>query len=83
MGKRGINLNMMLIMAFGLALGKAMSNSGAAEYIAVNILNVAEPFGAVALLGMIFLVTNLLASYMTNLAAVAIIFPISVELRKA
>lgn len=81
--KRGINLNMMLIMAFGLALGKAMSNSGAAEYIAVNILNVAEPFGAVALLGMIFLVTNLLASYMTNLAAVAIIFPISVGIAQS
>lgn len=76
--KRGINLNMMLIMAFGLALGRAMSNSGAAEFIATNILNIAEPFGPVAILGMIFLVTNLLASYMTNLAAVAIIFPISV-----
>jgi di/tricarboxylate transporter len=76
--KRGINLNMMLIMAFGLALGKAMSNSGAAEFIATKILSVAEPFGTVALLGMIFLVTNILASYMTNLAAVAIIFPISV-----
>lgn len=81
--KRGLNLNLMLIMAFGLALGKAMSNSGAAEYIAVNILKVAEPFGAVALLGMIFLVTNLLASYMTNLAAVAIIFPISVGIAQS
>ena len=81
--KRGINLNMMLIMAFGLALGKAMSNSGAAEFIATNILQVAEPFGAVAILGMIFLVTNLLASYMTNLAAVAIIFPISVGIAQS
>jgi len=81
--KRGINLNMMLIMSFGLALGKAMSNSGAAEFIATNILKVAEPFGPVAFLGMIFLVTNLLASYMTNLAAVAIIFPISVGIAQS
>lgn len=81
--KRGINLNMMLIMAFGLALGKAMSNSGAAEFIANNILKVAEPFGPVAILGMVFLVTNLLASYMTNLAAVAIIFPISVGIAQS
>jgi di/tricarboxylate transporter len=81
--KRGINLNMMVIMAFGLALGKAMSNSGAAEFIATNILEVAEPFGPVAILGMIFLVTNLLASYMTNLAAVAIIFPISVGIAQS
>jgi di/tricarboxylate transporter len=81
--KRGLNLNLMLVMAFGLALGKAMSNSGAAEYIAMNILKVVEPFGAVALLGMIFLVTNLLASYMTNLAAVAIIFPISVGIAQS
>jgi di/tricarboxylate transporter len=70
-------------MAFGLALGKAMSNSGAAEFIAVNILKVAEPFGPVAILAMIFLVTNLLASYMTNLAAVAIIFPISVGIAQS
>ena len=81
--KRGINLNMMLIMAFGLALGKAMNNSGAAEFIASNVLKVAEPFGAVAILGMIFLITNLLASYMTNLAAVAIIFPISVGIAQS
>lgn len=81
--KRGINLNMMLIMAFGLALGKAMSNSGAAEFIATHILQVAEPFGPIAILGMIFLVTNLLASYMTNLAAVAIIFPISVGISQS
>jgi len=81
--KRGINLNMMLIMAFGLALGKAMSNSGAAEFIASNILKIAEPFGPVAILGMIFLVTNLLASYMTNLAAVAIVFPISVGIAQS
>ena len=65
-------------MAFGLALGKAMSKSGAAEFLANNILNITEPFGPVALLGMVFLVTNMMASYMTNLAAVAIIFPISV-----
>ncbi|MFT4544920.1 MAG: di/tricarboxylate transporter [Bacteroidia bacterium] len=81
--KRGVNLNMMLIMAFGLALGKAMSNSGAAEFIATNILKIAEPFGPVAILGMIFLVTNLLASYMTNLAAVAIIFPIAVGIAQS
>ncbi len=81
--KRGVNINMMVIMAFGLALGKAMTNSGAAEFIATNVLRVAEPFGPVALLGMIFLVTNILASYMTNLAAVAIIFPISVGIAQS
>ena len=81
--KRGVNINMMVIMAFGLALGKAMTNSGAAEFIANNILKVAEPFGPVVLLGVVFLVTNVLASYMTNLAAVAIIFPISVGLAQS
>lgn len=81
--KRGINLNMMLIMTFGLALGKAMINSGAAEFMATNILSFAEPYGPVAILGMIFLVTNILASYMTNLAAVAIIFPISVGIAQS
>ena len=37
----------------------------------------------VVLLGVVFLVTNILASYMTNLAAVAIIFPISVGLAQS
>lgn len=81
--KRGINLNLMLIMAFGLALGKAMTNSGAAELLAFQVLKLAQPFGPVAILGMIFIVTNLLASYMTNLAAVAIIFPISVGIAQS
>ncbi len=75
--RNGIDFHLILIIALGLALGKAMVNSGAAEIVADTVIRFAKPFGAVGLLAGIFLVTNLLASFMTSKAAVAIILPVA------
>ena len=72
--------NLIALLAFGLAFGKAMINSGAADYIASGILAVAMPFGFVGVIAAIFLLSNVLSSYITNKAAVAIIFPISIAM---
>jgi di/tricarboxylate transporter len=61
-----------------LAIGTAMIKTGMADYIANFIILVFKPFGSIGLLFGIFAITNLLASYITNKAAAAIIFPISV-----
>jgi di/tricarboxylate transporter len=55
-----------------------MIKTGMADMIADFIISVFKPFGPFGLLLGIFLITNLLASYITNKAAAAIIFPISV-----
>jgi di/tricarboxylate transporter len=75
---KSIDYNLALIIVLSLALGTAMIKTGMAGLIAEFIVGVFRPFGPFGLLTGIFLITNLLASYITNKAAAAIIFPISV-----
>ncbi len=75
---KSIDFNLALIIVMALSLGTAMIKTGMADMIADFIISVFKPFGPFGLLVGIFLITNLLASYITNKAAAAIIFPISV-----
>ncbi|MBP9151542.1 MAG: SLC13 family permease [Flavobacteriales bacterium] len=81
--RKGLDLNLLVIMAFGLAMGKALTNSGAADFIADQVLHYGKSLGPVAMIAGIFTVTNLLGAYMTNKAAVALIFPISISLAQS
>lgn len=75
--RKGFDFNLVILMALGLALGKGMINSGAAEAIAAGFLKFSGMLHVGILLFILFIVTNLLSSYITNKAAAAIIFPIS------
>ena len=76
---KSIDYNLAIIIVLSLALGTAMIKTGMADIIANFIISVFKPFGPMGLLFGIFAITNLLASYITNKAAAAIIFPISVS----
>ncbi len=75
--KNSLDLNLLGIAALSLALGKAIMNSGLADLIAGNLTFVLQPFGIIGLLAGLFIITNLIASYMTNITAISIIFPIA------
>jgi di/tricarboxylate transporter len=77
---KAIDYNLALIIVMALALGTAMIKSNAAELIADFIINIFLPLGKVGLLFGIYLITAFLAAYITNIAAVAIIFPISLTM---
>ena len=77
---KSIDYNLIIVIALSLALGTAMINSGVAEVIAHQIIGVLKPFGIIGLFLGIFLITNILASLITNKASVAIIFPIALSL---
>ena len=81
--RKGLDVNLLAIMAFGLAMGRALINSGAANMIAEQVLLIGKGLGPVAVIAGIFTVTNILGAYMTNKAAVALIFPISVSLAQS
>lgn len=81
--RRGLDFDLILLIAFGLAFGKAMINSGASIYLAELILEWHSLMSPPILLMCIFLATNLLAAYITNKAAVAILFPISLAVALA
>nr|WP_321451017.1 SLC13 family permease [uncultured Carboxylicivirga sp.] len=79
---KSIDYNLGVIIALSLALGTAMMKTGVADMIANFVISVFLPFGRMSLLVGIYLITSILAAYITNKAAVAIIFPISVTAAK-
>lgn len=78
--RKAIDFNLIAIAGLALGLGKAMINTGTAEMIAGHVVSVMAPLGVIGILMGLYLITNLLASYMTNIAAVSIIFPISLSI---
>lgn len=77
--KRSINIGLTTIMGGALSIGVAMDKSGAAELIAANGLAILEPLGPIGILAGVYLITNILAAYMTNIAAVSIILPVAIS----
>ena len=77
---KSLDLNLAIIIAMSLALGIAMVKTGVAHAVSDYFIRAMEPMGVIGLLAGIFIITNLLASYITNKAAVALIFPISITI---
>lgn len=77
---QGVDFELIIIIALSLALGIAMMKSGVAEMFANGILYVFKPMGNIGVLAGIYFITTILAAYITNKAAVAVVFPISLTL---
>ncbi|MCT4636323.1 MAG: SLC13 family permease [Bacteroidales bacterium] len=77
-----IDYDLALIIVMALALGTAMMKSGAARLLSDFIITVFLPLGKIGLLSGIYFITAILAAYITNKAAVAIIFPIAVTMAR-
>lgn len=75
--RKSFNYNFLLIGGGALVFGKAMVITGLAQSIASKSLFIFSDLGMIATLIGVFIVTNLLASIMTNIGAVAIVFPIA------
>lgn len=74
---KSIDYPLILVIVLSLALGTAMIKTGVAGIIADFIISIFKPFGKIGLLTGIYAITAILGAYITNKAAVAIIFPIS------
>jgi len=77
---KSIDFDLAIIIAMSLALGQAMMKSGVADFAAGTIVRFFMPLGTVGLLIGIYIITSLLAAYITNKAAVALVFPIALTL---
>ncbi len=69
-----------IIIALSLALGVAMIKTGVADTLANGLMYLFKPMGKYGALAGIYFITATLAGFITNKAAVAIIFPISLTL---
>jgi di/tricarboxylate transporter len=74
-----IDYNLAMVIVLSLALGTAMIKSGAADMVANGVISAFLPFGKVGVLFGIYLITAILAAYITTKAAVAIVFPIALS----
>ncbi len=67
-----IEIPILLLIASALGVSKALDTSGAAEWLVGQLLAWAEPFGKVAVLAVIVMMTGLLTELLSNNACAAI-----------
>ena len=75
-----ISWDILITIASAFAISKAMQNSGMADAVANFAIGLSEAHGPLVLLGVVFIITNLFTELMTNNAAAALAFPISLSI---
>lgn len=78
--KNLIDTNLLVLAAFALAIGTAISKTGVANLLADNLMYLLAPFGIIGILAGIYLITNILTEFMTNIAAAALSLPIAIAI---
>ncbi len=75
---KNISWDLLISVASALALARGIQNSGIAQSMAQDAVNVVKSIGPVGVLAIIYLLTAVLTEIITNNAAVALVFPIAV-----
>lgn len=75
---KSIDVNLLLIIGFSAGIGEAIINSGVAEAFAKFMKDILSPFGILGGLAAIFIITNILTEFITNVAAASIVLPIAI-----
>lgn len=78
--RKAVDLDLLLILVCSLSLGVALNNSGAATILVTGLLYLTQGLDPVWALLLLFVMTLVLTSLITNAAAVSIMFPIAMEL---
>ncbi|MGM0589722.1 MAG: SLC13 family permease [Bacteroidota bacterium] len=77
--RRQVDMSVLLVIAASLGLGKGLEVTGAAEYLAANLLELSSTNITLALAST-YLVTWVLTELITNNAAAVLVFPIIMSL---
>lgn len=75
--KRELDLNMIIILVFSLAIGQAIIKTNAGNMVAMSLIDLLAPYGNISILVGLLIITNLLASFIGNVGAVSISFPLA------
>ncbi|MEM7767104.1 MAG: SLC13 family permease [Pseudomonadota bacterium] len=76
---RALDLRIFLVIGAALAMGAALEQTGAANLIATAIVNLAQPFGPLAVLSAIFLTVAILTNLLSNAATAVLFSPIALS----
>ena len=75
--KRELDVNLGVILVLALAIGKAITASGASDIISNEMISLSSNLPPIVILIVMMLFTALLTTFITNVAAVSIAFPIA------
>ncbi|MCK5786781.1 MAG: SLC13 family permease [Candidatus Sabulitectum sp.] len=73
--KSMINMNLLVVAAFAIAVGRAVQVTGLGDLLANSVVAWFEPLGVIGVLAAVYLTTNILAELITTTAAATIVFP--------
>lgn len=75
-----ISWDILITIASAFAISRAMLNSGMADCVAQWAVGLSSQYSPIVLLAVIFIITNLFTELMTNNAAAALAFPLSLSI---
>jgi di/tricarboxylate transporter len=75
---KSVDYNLAIIIALSMALGTAMIKTGLASDIANFIISIFTPFGNYGILAGLYLITAIIAAYISGRASIPLIFPIAI-----
>lgn len=75
-----ISWDILITIASALSISTAMTKSGLADWVASSLIGMANDVPPIAILGVLYLVTNIITELITNNAAAAFAFPIAVAI---
>ena len=82
--RRALDLSVLLVLAAAFGIAAAMRETGLDAFLAAQLLEwtgaVAPVLGALGVLALIYLVTNLLTEILTNNVAAVMVFPIGLQM---
>lgn len=78
--KNDVQFNVLLLIASAFGVGAAMTKTGLAQWAADGLLAVGQPFGLLAILILIYLLTSIFTELITNSAAAVLMIPIGIEM---
>jgi di/tricarboxylate transporter len=76
--QRSIELSVIVLVAAAIGVGEALDKSGAAKWIAENVIGIVAPFGKVAILAAFVFMTGLLTELLSNNATVALMATLAI-----
>ncbi len=76
---RSLDLRIFMLIGAALAMGAALEETGAADFIAMTVVDAALPYGTWAVLSVLFLAVAILTNILSNAATAVLFTPIALS----
>ncbi|PKR77798.1 SLC13 family permease [Halalkalibacillus sediminis] len=75
-----IQFHVLLLIASAIGVGAAITSTGLADFVAENVLSFVQPLGILAVILVVYFLTNIFTEMITNVAAAVLMLPIGLEM---